>query len=72
MGSCELLIICVSAFAAVFVLLTLLAVVMRLIIVAFPERVMARDTDATTIAALSAALMAIYPGTRVTKIEEIK
>lgn len=72
MESCELLIICVSAFVAVFILLTLLAVIMRLIIVAFPEKVMAQDTDAAMIAAVSAALTAIYPGTRVTKIEEIK
>jgi Na+-transporting methylmalonyl-CoA/oxaloacetate decarboxylase gamma subunit len=37
MGSPDLLVVCVSAFAAVFLLLTLLAVVMRALIAVFPD-----------------------------------
>lgn len=70
MGSLELLVICVSAFVAVFVLLAILALVMRLIIVAFPQKV--AGLDSTVIAAAVSTVAALYPGTRVTKVEEIK
>jgi len=66
----ELLVVCLSAFAAVFVLLSVLAFVMRLILVAFPER--ESGGDVTMIAAVTSALSAVYPGTRISKIEEIK
>ncbi|MBU1319073.1 MAG: hypothetical protein KKH67_07745 [candidate division Zixibacteria bacterium] len=66
----ELVVVCISAFAAVFVLLSILAFVMRLILVVFPER--ESGGDATMIAAVASALSTVYPGTRITKIEEIK
>ncbi len=70
MGSDDLLMICASAFVGVFLLLTLLAIVMRIIIVIFPQK--ANRTDATVVAAVTAAVSTAYPGTRITNIEEIK
>lgn len=66
----ELVFVCISAFAAVFVLLSVLAFVMRLILVAFPQK--DASGDAAMIAAVASALSTAYPGTRITKIEEIK
>jgi hypothetical protein len=66
----DLLVICLSAFAAVFVLLSFLAVVMRLLISTFPETI--GGIDAATIAAVSAAAAYAFPGTKVTKVEEIR
>jgi len=66
----DLLVICLSAFAAVFVLLSFLAVVMRLLISTFPEKV--GGIDAATIAAVTAAAAYAFPGTKVTKVEEIR
>ena len=68
MHSAELLYICASAFVAVFVLLILLAVVMRLIMVLFPHRQV--RTDAAVLAALTSVVTTLYPGTKVTKVEE--
>jgi hypothetical protein len=70
MNQPELLVICISAFVAVFVLLGFLAVVMRVLIAAFPEKV--SGIDSATIAALTAAATYVFPGTKVTKVEEIK
>nr|NIM47688.1 hypothetical protein [Gemmatimonadales bacterium] len=58
----------VSALAAVFLLLTLLAVVMRALIAVFPEKV--TTTDAAVLAAVTAAVSAAYPGAKITNIEE--
>ncbi|HEX9885668.1 MAG TPA: hypothetical protein VGA70_04230 [Longimicrobiales bacterium] len=60
-----------SAFAAVFVLLSFLAVVMRALVALFPAEV-AAGTDAAMIAAVTSAVSVAYPGTKVTKIEEIQ
>jgi hypothetical protein len=70
MQSNELFFICISAFLAVFVLLTLLAIVMRLILVIFPARKIV--SDAAVIAAVSSVMQRVYPGTKITKVEEIK
>ncbi len=70
MGSGDLVFICISAFLAVFVLLSVLAVVMRIILVLFPEK--ESGTDAVVVAAITSTVSAIYPGTRITKIEETK
>jgi hypothetical protein len=70
MQSYELFTICISAFMAVFVLLTVLAIIMRLIIAAFPAREV--TGDAAMVAAVSTVMQNIYPGTKVTKVEEIK
>ena len=66
----DLLYMCVSAFLAVFVLLTALAAIMRLILVVFPKADSAGD--AAVLASITATMQGLYPGTRVTKVEEIK
>lgn len=64
----DLLTICLFAFAAVFLLLSLLAGVMHVLTTLFPHR---RDgPDAALIAGITAAAAAAFPGTRVTHIEE--
>ena len=70
MHSPELFTICISAFLAVFVLLAVLAIVMRLILVVFPAKKIV--SDAAVVAAVSTVMQNIYPGTKVTKVEEIK
>ena len=68
MGSPDLLLVCVSAFASVFVLLTVLALVMRALIAVFPEK--ATTTDTAVLAAVTAAVSAAYPGARIKDIQE--
>ena len=70
MPSNELLLICISAILAVFVLLSLLALVMRLIIAVFPEKI--ATSDSAYIAAIASVISTIYPQTKITKVEEIK
>jgi len=70
MNDPDLLLICTSAFVAVFLLLTFLAVVMRFLIGVFPEE--RGGIDAATIAAVTAAATHAYPGMNVTKVEEIR
>jgi len=60
--------ICGIAFGAVFVLLVFLAIVMNLITVLFPSRT--SRLDETVIAAISSTVASLYPGARVTQIEE--
>ena len=62
--------ICGVAFLAVFVLLIVLAMVIRLITLVFPMR--GQADGAALVAAISTAAAAVYPGTRVTRIEEEK
>ena len=68
MGDTNLLTICGTAIVAVFALLITLAVVIRLITLVFPLR--GRPGDAALIAAIGTAVATIYPGARVTRIEE--
>ena len=70
MNEARLLTVCGVAFLAVFVLLIALAVVIRLITLAFPMR--GQSGNAALVAAISTATAAFYPGTRVTRIEEEK
>jgi hypothetical protein len=70
MESPDLLIVCASAFIAVFALLAMLALVMRVIIVLFPQK--AVTTDAVAIAAVASVISTLYPGTRITKVEELR
>ena len=67
----DLLVICLSAFIAVFVLLSFLALVIRVLTLACPEKV-AAGADAAMIAAVTTAVSVLYPGTMVTKVEEIR
>jgi hypothetical protein len=68
MGSADLLMVCISAFSAVFVLLALLALAMRGLIAVFPEKI--ASTDAALLAALTSVVSAVFPGSRITKVEE--
>ncbi|UCD64495.1 MAG: hypothetical protein JSW34_03415 [Candidatus Zixiibacteriota bacterium] len=70
MESVNLLVICVSAFAVVFFTLTMLALVMRLIMAVFPEKVLA--SDSAVVVAIASVASAVYPHAKVTKVEEIK
>jgi hypothetical protein len=64
----NLITICIIAFAAVFVLLLLLAVAMHLITILFPERT--AEADGAVVAAISSTVASLWPGARVTRIEE--
>ncbi|MFH1764500.1 MAG: hypothetical protein ABIF09_09940 [Gemmatimonadota bacterium] len=66
----DLLVISFSAFVAVFFLLGFLAIVMRGLIAMYPEKV--GGIDHATIAAVTAAAAYAFPGTKVTKVEEIR
>lgn len=68
MESTDLVLICGVSFLMVFLILILLALVMRLIIVLFPEKKV--ETDAAIVAALTATMQSVFPGTNITKIEE--
>ena len=70
MGPHNLLVICASAFAAVFLLLAFLSLAMRIIITVFPQK--SSSGDAAMLAAVAATLGAVYPGTKITRFEEIK
>ena len=69
MESYELISICLSAFIAVFLILSLLALFMRLITEIFSDKNM---EDPAFIAALTTFVNQYYPGTKITKIEESK
>jgi hypothetical protein len=63
-----LLAVSATAFTAVFVLLALLAVVMHVITLVFPER--PSRIDPVLVAAITSTVSTLYPNARVTKIEE--
>ena len=69
----SLLLMCVSSFIAVFTVLSFLAIAMRVIITLFPEKkVEAAQDDVPIFAAINSVYAKLYPGVRITKIEEIK
>lgn len=70
MESIDLATICLVAFTAVFVLLSILALLMRLIVAIFPEK--AKDVDDAIYAAITSTYHSLFPGTKVTNIEEKK
>lgn len=70
MASTDLLFVCLSAFAAVFVLLGGLALVMRALIAVFPAPA-ASAIEPAMVAAITAAATAAHPDSAVTKIEEL-
>jgi hypothetical protein len=70
MDSNQLLFVCLSSLLAVFVLLTILAVTMRILVAVFPEKL--AKSDAALLAAVTTAVASIYPGMRVTRVEEEK
>ena len=59
---------CLIAMVAVFVLLGLLAVIMWLITAVFPVR--EARIDSAIVAAITTAVASVWPGAKVTRIEE--
>ena len=70
MESYGLISICLSALIAVFLILSLLAIFMRLITELFSDKEV--NDDSAVIAALSTVVNKYYPGTRIKNIEELK
>ncbi len=66
----SLVFISIIAFFMVFLILAVLALVMRLIISIFPEKKV--QIDSATMAALTAAVQSIFPGTKITRVKEEK
>jgi len=67
METTELYMICGIAFLVVFIILALIAFLMRIIMLMFPEK--AVDIDPAMIAAVAATVQTIFPGTKITKLE---
>lgn len=65
----SLLTICIAAFIAVIVILSLMAVIIRILTALFP---VVDGPDPAVVAAISAAAARVYPGTKVTNIQERK
>ena len=70
MESNELLWVCFAAFVADALLLGFLALVMRLVMALFPQR--EDQSEGALVAAIASALQSVYPGSKITKVEEIK
>jgi hypothetical protein len=70
MAEANLALMCLTAFVAVFVLLALLAGVMEIIMLLFPQK--ALQVDEAHVAAITSTYSALYPGAKVTRIEESK
>jgi len=70
MESLGLISICTSAFLAVFFILILLAIIMRLILTLFPDE--QGEKDQAILAAITTSINSIYPGSNIIKIEEKK
>lgn len=70
MESNELLWVCFAAFVADALLLGFLALVMRLVMALFPQR--EDRSDGAVVAAIASVLRSVYPGSKITKVEEIK
>jgi len=70
MNSPDLIVVSTIGYVVAFAVLALLALMMRLITLLFPER--KDSSDAALIAAVKATYQALSPETTVTKIEETK
>ena len=70
MGTPDLAAVCATAFIAVFVLLAVLAGVMEIIMRIYPQQAMRIET--AHVAAITTTYTALYPGAKVTRIEESK
>ncbi len=70
MESPDILSISFSVILTVFLILTVLAISIKIITQLFPFKENKEDT--TIYAAIASNYSAIYPGTKITKIEEIK
>jgi fatty acid desaturase len=63
--------ICGTAFASVFILLITMALTIWAITALFPVKEEEEADDAALVAAISTAVATLYPGARVTRIEEV-
>jgi hypothetical protein len=70
MESPGILSICFSAIVTVFLILSILAVLIKIITSLFPFKEV--EKDSAIYAAIASGYSAIYPGTKITKIREIK
>jgi hypothetical protein len=70
METIELTMICGIALLVVFLILALLAFFMRIMMLVFPEK--AAKIDSAMIAAVAATVQTVFPGTKITKLEEKK
>lgn len=70
----DLLLVCFTAFTAVFVLLGALALLMRGMMALFPGATIpdAPSSDPAMVAAITTAATAAFPGAAITKIEEVR
>jgi hypothetical protein len=66
----SLLVICATAFVAVMLLLSLLAGVIQILMILFPEE--DKGADPALLAAVHTAAAAAHPGHRVTSVEEVR
>jgi len=66
----NLLTICLNAFVAVLVLLSILAGIIRLLITLFPEK--EKSSEAVIASAINMAVQKVAPGATVSRIEEIR
>lgn len=67
MSEASVLTICLAAFVLIFILLSLLSIMMRVLTTLMP---FAEKEDGATIAAITATYQSIYPDKAVTRIEE--
>ena len=65
----NLITICLTSFTAVLILLSFLALIMRIITLIFPAK---EDDDSAVVAAITSTYNVHYPGTRIIKIGEQK
>ncbi len=70
MGGASLWVICLTSFVVVFLVLAFMAAIMWILIRIFPEGI--RKIDSATLAAITTAMSAHYPGTTITEIKETK
>lgn len=69
----NLFIICITAFGAVFGLLSLLALVMQGIMLVYPDGAKGtKGTDQAHIAVITSTFQALIPGSKITRIEELQ
>lgn len=65
--------ICISSFIGVFLVLVFLAVAMEVITRIFPEKIASAGADdGAVFAGITSTYARLYPGTRISNIEEIK
>jgi hypothetical protein len=72
MESSNLLVICISSFAVVFLILSVLAIIMHFLLVIFPVKIKEKMDNTAVIAAITSAYNRQFPGTRISNIGEEK